>query len=479
MLTICTLISHTQINFSCDAHSLPHIHRMRVQFSSTNAVKKYTYTLAAKRSIVMEAYAEPLSVKRIARKFHVQPNQIRRWKRQFEGSDEDLLGLIDDPTLPSSSWSKRRVTRTEGTRAAGAGRKCSFSEELIADLKKFFDTSRDEDFAVSLRLMIAEVRLLSPTTTSGLTNSVLEARIYRLLQKWNVTWRRGTHKAQNTRYSQVIIDDYHSYIRMKIKLLGVDCSAVYNADETNVYFSPQPTCTYAPRGSRTVSIKGANSSSRCSVMQGASMSGEKIPPFLIFKGKNTRSGHIKRELEKKDGLPEDMEYGVQEKAWMDEELMLEWIQKVWKPTTQHNTFSYLILDECRSHLTAKVRAAFAECNTEVDLIPGDYTSKLQPMDVGANKPFKGYVSDNFTDWLIVNRNKKPTRQDVSGWIRDGWMRLPKQIVLNSFRGAGYDVGSSLDSDDETSSLNEESSLLADDLWLLEPSDVDETEETYR
>jgi DDE superfamily endonuclease len=73
-------------------------------------------------------------------------------------------------------------------------------------------------------------------------------------------------------------------------------------------------------------------------------------------------------------------------------LMLEWIEKVWKPSISCNKTSYLILDECRSHLTA--------CNTEVDLIPGGYTSRLQPMDIGLNKPFKKYVPDSFTDWLI-------------------------------------------------------------------------------
>jgi hypothetical protein len=187
-----------------------------------------------------------------------------------------------------------------------------FFRELIAEMKTFFDTSRDEDFSVSLRLMIAQVRLLSPMTTSGIPNSTLEACIYRLLQKWDVTWRQGTHKAQTTRHSQLVIEDFQSYIWMKLKLLGVDCCSIYNTDETNVYFSPQPTSTYAPRGSRMVAIKGADSSSRCTVMLGASISGEKLPPFLIFKGKNNRSGHIKRELDKKNGLPEEMEYGVQE-----------------------------------------------------------------------------------------------------------------------------------------------------------------------
>jgi hypothetical protein len=98
---------------------------------------------------------------------------------------------------------------------------------------------------------------------------------------------------------------------MKIQILGVDCCDVNNADETNMYFSPQPTSTYAPRGSWTVSIKGADSSSRCTVMLCASMSGAKLPPFLNFRGKNDRAGHIKRELLRKEGYPEEMEYGVQ------------------------------------------------------------------------------------------------------------------------------------------------------------------------
>jgi DDE superfamily endonuclease len=136
--------------------------------------------------------------------------------------------------------------------------------------------------------------------------------------------------------------------------------------------------------------------------------------------------------------------------------------------TSHHS---LILDECRSHLTMAVRKAFADCNTEVDLIPGGYTSKLQPMDVGLNKPFKGYVSDNFTDWLIVNRNIKPTRQDVSAWIYSGWNRLSEQIVANSFRGACY---IKVLDDDEVSPADR---LIVDELNLMEPSDIERLDQS--
>jgi hypothetical protein len=111
---------------------------------------------------------------------------------------------------------------------------------LIADLKLFFENSRHEDFSVSLCLMVAQAKLLSPESTLGVSSRALESRIYRFLQKWDVTWRRGMHKAQNTRHNVEIESNYHDYIQMKIRVLGVDCCNVYNADETNMYFSPQP-----------------------------------------------------------------------------------------------------------------------------------------------------------------------------------------------------------------------------------------------
>jgi DDE superfamily endonuclease len=145
-----------------------------------------------------------------------------------------------------------------------------------------------------------------------------------------------------------------------------------------IYFSPQPTITYAPTGLQTVSIQGAESSSRCTAMFCASMSGKKIPPFLISRGRNDKAGRIEWDLLRKAGYPEEMVYGVQEPAWMDKELMMEWIQKIWHRLTQRsNKFTYLILNDCRLHLTAAVWKAFMDCNTKLDLIPAGYTSKIQ------------------------------------------------------------------------------------------------------
>ena len=42
--------------------------------------KKNFYTLWEKKSIVEEAYAAPRALKRTARKYRIQTNQIRKWR---------------------------------------------------------------------------------------------------------------------------------------------------------------------------------------------------------------------------------------------------------------------------------------------------------------------------------------------------------------------------------------------------------------
>ena len=41
-----------------------------------------------------------------------------------------------------------------------------------------------------------------------------------------------------------------------------------------------------------------------------------------------------------------------------------------------------------------------DLGTDVDFIPGGYTSILQPCDVGINKPLKNKFNDLYMNWVI-------------------------------------------------------------------------------
>jgi DDE superfamily endonuclease len=92
--------------------------------------------------------------------------------------------------------------------------------------------------------------------------------------------------------------------------------------------------------------------------------------------------------------------------------------------------TYLLLDEYKVHLTGRVHAEFIRLNTEVDILPGGYTSRLQPMDVGLNKPFKSYARHLFDGWVEEQQGDecKARRVDAANWSSKSWNRIAKKMI---------------------------------------------------
>jgi hypothetical protein len=122
--------------------------------------------------------------------------------------------------------------------------------------------------------------------------------------------------------------------------------------------------------------------------------------------------------------------------------------KVWKPIV-HGTGgassgpSLIILDEFRAHMTASTIDAFEKLGTVVDFIPGGYTSVLQPLDVGINKPFKdrfrslynAYCVEHFDGDLVP----KTDRFAVASMVVNAWNEIPPQMIKNAWKKCKYAV----------------------------------------
>ena len=84
--------------------------------------------------------------------------------------------------------------------------------------------------------------------------------------------------------------------------------------------------------------------------------------------------------------------------------------------------------------------AIKECESEVDYILGGYTSRLQVMDVGVNKPFKGYVREAYENFMIGNpENKKVQREDIAQWIHIGWEEVKVETITKAWNNVGINV----------------------------------------
>jgi hypothetical protein len=230
-------------------------------------------SLATKYKICAEAFG-PCSpgIRCTARKYQIGASMIRRWKESIYTLPQD----DDDDFLSSKKF-----------RCSGAGRKHEFTPVLIAHLKAFYERMREKSLSVDIRMLMLECRRVDPVSTSFLYYSAFRSRIRRLCRKeWGLSWRRATKKAQTTRTCEWLIADFKTMVQEKIKRYNIPLDNIFNVDQTNCYYSLESKYTLTKRGSRTVSVRGSGSTSRCTLMLGASMTGKKLPPYTTLWNRN-------------------------------------------------------------------------------------------------------------------------------------------------------------------------------------------------
>ena len=166
--------------------------------------------------------------------------------------------------------------------------------------------------------------------------------------------------------------------------------------------------------------------------------------MVVFKG--TANGEIARtEL---GSYPTTNHYCCQESTWMDEAVMVAWVEEVLAPyvaTTPDHVIPLLILDSYCCHMMGSVIQRIQELGVEVQHIPGGCTSLCQPFDVGFNKPFKDRIRREWHSWIMAEAvihgmTRSTTRLDVAMWVTGmiEEMRREGAIVSNAWKKTEYE-----------------------------------------
>jgi hypothetical protein len=161
-----------------------------------------------------------------------------------------------------------------------------------------------------------------------------------------------------------------------------------NADQTPVYFDMPSNITVNEKGAKAVLMRGTgNEKARISVMLGVLADGHKLPPYII----------LRRKTMPKEKLPVGLVFRCQEKGWMTNELMTDWVKVVWKRRrgTLLDKRGMLVLDSFKGHLTQQVEEEMRKANTDLVVIPGGMTSQLQVLYVVINKPFRNHLRQQY------------------------------------------------------------------------------------
>jgi hypothetical protein len=155
----------------------------------------------------------------------------------------------------------------------------------------------------------------------------------------------GTHLCQRKPEEvEAEASNYMRLIRALLFSLHHDQCFILNMDQTPVYFLMSTKRTLEVVGKRTIHIRTSMNDTRwATVAVTVAGDGMVLPSMIIFKGKH--NGRIARS--EFTTYPAGHHYRCQEAAWMDERVMLAWVEEVLAPyvaTAPEDIIPLLILD---------------------------------------------------------------------------------------------------------------------------------------
>ena len=216
-----------------------------------------------------------------------------------------------------------------------------------------------------------------------------------------------------------------------------------NFDETPLQFDMASGKTYDFRGVKEVCIQTTKGTKmRFTALLSMLSTGIMLPPLFIFKSKKALCQDLKKKFNN------DCLIFANEKGWVTEEIMLEWLNKVWFNLNFPNTISpVLIFDKCAVHVAAKITSFLESKACTYAVIPPGTTGYLQPLDVSVNKPFKTNMKAQFEDWFqktgITNSNKTPAGylrppsiETVIKWALEENKSIKEDLIIISFKTTG-------------------------------------------
>ena len=124
------------------------------------------------------------------------------------------------------------------------------------------------------------------------------------------------------------------------------------------FFSMVPNKTLTVAGERSINVRTSKGSTMwltCAVTVSAAR--DILRPFIVFRGKCDRRIAHEFQNPEKSGFPVDCSYICQDRAWMDEAVMLQWVKEVLEPWSKHvpaGIVLYLLLDSYKCHLMSSV-----------------------------------------------------------------------------------------------------------------------------
>jgi len=169
------------------------------------------------------------------------------------------------------------------------------------------------------------------------------------------------------------------------------------------------------------------------------MSGRKLPPLFIKKGKTVRcTTNLKEKLEQfkatkaKDNIGDKMMVSHSEKGWMNNDVMKQYLREVVHKYSQ-GRMCLVICDNYGSHKEASVMKLGNELNIYLLYLPKNTTGITQPLDVGVNGILKQKSRKDEVTRLSTQQKESTTPDEAALALAHVWINeITKEHIISAW-----------------------------------------------
>ena len=252
-------------------------------------------------------------------------------------------------------------------------------------------------------------------------------------------------------------EEFLADIQAEVLMNDVPPSLILNWDQTAIKLVPTGEWTMHRAKDRVIPIASSDDKRQITAVLGVTLTGEYLPPQLIYQGKTLR-------CHPKVSFPQEWDIWHSDNHWSTEDTMTRYIEEIVVPYLLQNrealklakTHPAVAIFDCFKGQTTPGILTLLERHNIIPIhIPANCTDKLQPLDVSINKPLKDEMKRRFQTWYAAEVEKQlnddiPIEQvkvempasiiknESAKWMMSAWQDLQKRpdMAINGFRKAG-------------------------------------------
>nr|CAI5867589.1 unnamed protein product [Callosobruchus analis] len=207
---------------------------------------------------------------------------------------------------------------------------------------------------------------------------------------------------------------------------------IWNLDESYLSIDPSKSKVVGERGQKSSRVISSSGRENTTFVLACSATGQRVPPLIIFKGKN---------IWDQWKAPPDKEfpgtaYAATPNGWMETKIFKTYFEKTLVPALGDKRPVFVIYDGHSTHVSLDLIEYAKDQGITILKLPAHTSDILQPLDVCVFKSYKDKWDQTVATWQRQHIGQKLPKSLFSQFLGETWTTVSEDVIRNGFRKAG-------------------------------------------